>query len=221
MVADRIPVLYLSGLDRLQNVESVDSRPPHGLLALAYAQSDRPGEELVFADREIRRIKLLNPVTTAYMDTGANEAALDTLHFAGQSLHFACHGWSAPYDLLSVGMLLGKDDFHDGVWQSREIADRSIGSPLVFLNVCPQEDGLGNLRQRTLSQAFFEAGCRAVISPMWDVDDLAAAVSAKLFYMHEHSSSDNLAETLRQVQLGVRDKVNSHPAYWAGYTLRY
>jgi tetratricopeptide (TPR) repeat protein len=221
MVVDRFPVVYLTGLDRLGNVDFSGGEPPQGLLAMAYPQSDQSGGELIFADREIRRIELLNPTTSAYIDTQADEAVLDTMHFAGQSLHFACHGWSAPYDVLSVGILLGKDDRHDGIWQSREISAKSIGSPLVFLNLCPQETELGNPRQRTLSQAFFAAGCRAVISPMWDVDDLAAAVSAKLLYAYRRSTTGSVAETLRQMQLGVRDKVNSHPAYWAGYALRY
>ena len=136
-------------------------------------------------------------------------------------MHFACHGWSESYDVLSSGILLRPDARHDGIWQSREIAGRDLGCPLVFLNVCPEEIALGNVRQRTLSQAFFEAGCHSVISPRWEVDDLAAAVAAKSFYRYLPMSASNLAETLRQAQIEVRDKVNAHPAYWAGYALQH
>jgi len=221
MVIDRLPVEYLTGLDRLSKLDSSGRQRSLELLAMAYPQSNQTQEELIFADREVRRIALLEPSATTYLDSQAGEAILDTIHIAGRSLHFACHGWSEPFDVLSAGILLRPDTRHDGIWQSREIASRQLGCPLVFLNVCPPETVPGNTRQRTLSQAFFVAGCHAVISPRWEVDDLAAAVTAKSFYRYLRSSESDLSETLRQAQVSVRDNVNAHPAYWAGYALQY
>jgi len=221
MVIDRFPVEYLTGLDRLSKLDSSGRQRSLELLAMAYPQSNQTQEELIFADREVRRIALLEPTATTYVDSAANEAILDTIRLAGRSLHFACHGWRKQFDVLASGILLQPDAHHDGIWQSREISSRELGCPLVFLNVCPPETEIGNTRQRTLSQAFFEAGCYAVISPMWEVDDLAAAVAAKSFYRYLRSSESDLAETLRLAQISARDNVNAHPAYWAGYALQY
>ena len=126
--------------------------------------------------------------------------------------------------------MLNADGDYDGIWQAREIVAKSISCPTVFLNLCPLERSLGNPRQRTLSEAFVIAGTRKVISSLWKVDDLPAAVTAKLYYRYlwerktvadGNQSPFIEAEILRQAQMGVRDKVNSHPAYWAGYVLRY
>jgi CHAT domain-containing protein/tetratricopeptide (TPR) repeat protein len=226
LLIDRFPIMYLTGLDRLAEMGASDAHGIQRLVAFAYPRSDVVPGELVFAEREVRRISLEDPMAIPLIDENAREVVLDTMRLVDSRVHFACHGWSALDDPLSTGLVLKADVNHDGIWTAHEIASKSLQCPLVFLNLCPPDRGIGNFRQRNLVQAFVEAGCSDIICPLWKVEDLAAAIAAKLFYRYlqegnssnQSKSSTTLeAETLRRAQMGVRDKVNSHPAYWAGY----
>ena len=226
LLIDRFPIVYLTGLDRLVEMSASNAHGIQRLVAFAYPRSDAVPGELVFAEREVRRISLEDPMAIPLMDEKAGEMVLDTTRLSDGGVHFACHGWNAPDDPLSAGLVLKADVNHDGIWTAREIASKSLQCPLVFLNLCPPDRSIGNFNQRNLAQAFVEAGCSDIICPLWKVEDLAAAIAAKLFYryLQEGNSSRQLrispvveAEILRQAQMGVRDKVNSHPAYWAGY----
>jgi len=217
-------------LDRIVKLESKQSLQFQKLIAFAYPKSEVVPEELVFAKREVRRIALQEPKTIPLLDNNASEAVLDTIHSENNAVHFACHGWSIPDDPLSVGVVMKANATHDGIWTAREIGNKSLKCPLVFLNLCPPVVTLNNRNQIILSEAFMEAGATNVISTLWKVEDLAAAVTAKTFYRYLREqvkdentelSSDKEMDALRGAQLQVRDKVNSHPAYWAGYTLQY
>jgi CHAT domain-containing protein len=209
----------------------LESNPPlpfRKLIAFAYPKSDVIPDELIFAEREVRRIALEDPQTISLLDDHANEAVLDTIHLDNNAVHFACHGWGIPDDPLSVGVVLKEDAQHDGMWTAREISNKSLKCTFVFLNLCPPVESLENHNQRILTESFMEAGTTNVISPLWKVEDLAAAVTAKTFYRYLQEqtkdnnsvlTSDKEMDALRMAQLSVRDKVNSHPAYWAGYEL--
>jgi Tol biopolymer transport system component/tetratricopeptide (TPR) repeat protein len=230
MIVDRLPILYLQGLDRLQKTMIPQDHTFRQLWALAVPRSPKVPGELIFAEREVRRIALEESLAKAYIAEHATEAFLDTSNLSGTALHIATHGWSNPDDPLSTGILLSESTGSDGMWQAREIARRQRQSPLIFLNLCPQDQQTGNRRQRLLTASFTEAGCRTVISPLWKMDDLAAAVTAKLFYRYLREATQEertahlpskIARTLQKTQIGVRDKVNAHPAYWAAYLLQY
>jgi CHAT domain-containing protein len=131
---------------------------------------------------------------------------------------------------MGSGIILHGDSTHDGIWEVREIAGSAFDCPLVFLNLCPENGGGNRSSVPVLPTAFQFAGCSKVIAPLWKVDDLAAAVTAKLFYRYlreyeagENSEFSGLKEllTLRRAQMAVRDRVNAHPAYWAGYIMLY
>ncbi len=229
MLIDRFPILTLSTLNHLSRL-AAQERPFQNLWAMAYPHSDRVDDDLIFAQREVQRITLEEPIATAFVNGQSREGIFDTTTTNDLVLHFACHGWSDPDDILASGIVMQGDADHDGVWQAREIAGTALDCPLVFLNLCPENDKGNRPTVPILPKAFQVAGCSKVIAPLWKVDDLAAAVTAKLFYryLREHkpgngSVSGTLKEiiTLRRAQLAVRDKVNAHPAYWAGYIMLY
>jgi CHAT domain-containing protein/Tol biopolymer transport system component/Tfp pilus assembly protein PilF len=69
-----------------------------------------------------------------------------------------------------------------------------------------------------LNDAFHYAGAPRVLSSLWKTDDLATAVLMKRFYRNLHSG-DTPGSALQKAQQLVRDRIHSHPAYWAAFTL--
>ena len=91
---------------------------------------------------------------------------------------------------------------------------------LVTLSAC--ESGLGGISGGEeivgLNRAFIYAGSPRVISTLWKVDDLATAVLTKHFYRNLQSGM-NYARALQKAQQHLKERIHSHPAYWAAFQL--
>jgi CHAT domain-containing protein len=68
------------------------------------------------------------------------------------------------------------------------------------------------------NRSFIYAGSPRVISSLWKVDDLATAILAKIFYRGLKSGLTP-AKALQSAQKHIRDRINTHPSYWAAFQL--
>jgi CHAT domain len=93
-------------------------------------------------------------------------------------LHLAGHGVVDPKN--KTGLVLGDGD----IFTAADVRNLPSTPDLVFLNCCHvgRIDPLVNQLAVSLSQAFIEIGCRAVVAAGWAVNDSAAVTFAREFY---------------------------------------
>jgi CHAT domain-containing protein len=93
-------------------------------------------------------------------------------------LHLAGHG---VVDLKGkTGLVLGEDD----IFTADDVRNLPSTPDLVFLNCCHigRIDPQVNKLAASMSEAFIQIGCRAVVAAGWAVDDKAAIDFAREFY---------------------------------------
>ncbi|MGR9249957.1 CHAT domain-containing protein [Rhizobium leguminosarum] len=99
-------------------------------------------------------------------------------------VHFVCHGEDKGTGgqalLLDSSGRLTESNL-DGITGAR--AAITAKGPVVFLNACKVGRGNPSLRgSRNFASQFIEMGAKAVIAPLWDVDDTIAHEVALTFY---------------------------------------
>ena len=88
--------------------------------------------------------------------------------------------------------------------------------PIVVLNCCETgRSGLSLTSVGGLSAAFVNAGAGVVISPLWSVDDVAAADFSRAFY-ESLKSGNSLAEAARKARVAIRE---SGDQTWLAYVV--
>ncbi|MGI0016209.1 MAG: CHAT domain-containing protein, partial [Nitrososphaera sp.] len=101
-------------------------------------------------------------------------------------LHFACHGYYDPQDVMQSGVLLAGDQLFN---VSEIISKLKLNvARLVTLSAC--ETGLTEFRESPdefigLPSGFLEAGSPGVVSSLWGVSDCATSLLMAHFY-YEH-----------------------------------
>ncbi|NKL25411.1 CHAT domain-containing protein [Rhizobium leguminosarum bv. viciae] len=99
-------------------------------------------------------------------------------------LHFVCHGedkGTGGQALLLDGKGRLTESNLDGIKGAR--AAIAAKGPMVFLNACKVGRGNPSLRgSRNFASQFIEMGAKAVIAPLWDVNDAVAHEVALTFY---------------------------------------
>lgn len=134
------------------------------------------------------------------------------VHYAGHADSDFCESYGA--------LLLAPEGRDSGIFRSSEIAQLALTNrPLVVLAGCGTARGdsvhIGGLS--SLARAFLDAGARAVVGTLWEVDD---DVTAPLFLRFHESLRSGMspARALRDAQrlmLHSGDERLSHPATWA------
>ena len=110
----------------------------------------------------------------------------------------------------------------DGILTALEaLSLRLEGTDLVVLSAC--ETGVGDINTGEgvygLQRAFVEAGAKAVLYTLWEIDDLATVYFMKVFYEH-YMGGVPPQEALRLTQLNMLNQSKwSFPYYWAGFVL--
>jgi len=99
-------------------------------------------------------------------------------------LHFAAHALVDEAQPDRSALLLAGDSEHDGLLQSREIADLPLAGRIVVLSACRTATGavVAGEGVMGLSRSFFEAGARTVIGTLWPIRDDHAALFFEPFY---------------------------------------
>ena len=115
-----------------------------------------------------------------------------------------------------------EESTQDGILTALEaLSLRLEGTDLVVLSAC--ETGVGDINTGEgvygLQRAFIEAGAKAVLYTLWEIDDEATAYFMAVFYEH-FMGGVNSQEALRLTQLDMLNQPKwSFPYYWAGFVL--
>ena len=115
-----------------------------------------------------------------------------------------------------------KTDGTDGILTALEVLNLDLqGTELVTLSAC--ETGLGDIKVGegvySLNRAFQEAGAKAVLSTLWEVDDAGTSQFMQSFYARFLSGKPaQLALQETQAEF-IQDKRYSNPLYWAGFVM--
>jgi CHAT domain-containing protein/tetratricopeptide (TPR) repeat protein len=162
--------------------------------------------------------------TTALLGTEACERLLRDLDPRIDLLHIAAH---ARYDganpLFSFIALAPEGEQYDGNLEAQEIlADVDLTRVnLVVVSACSTAAGKPSAGDEIvgLTRALLYAGTPAVLSTLWEIDDIASTTLMDKFY-ERFVSGEPAADALRDAQLAMlRDEVFQSPRFWAAFSL--
>jgi len=177
------------------------------------------GNDLPFAEKEVRAISRYFPDTRSLIGDAATEASVRSGIERYRRVHFACHGEFNAQSPMFSRLRLTEGDGHDGNLEVNEIFDLRLRAELVTLSAC--QTGLSAIQGGDeligLNRAFLYAGTPSLVSSLWRVSDVATAVMIKRFYRYR-SAGASKAEALRKAQAVVK-RYYPHPAYWAAFNL--
>ncbi|RMG25945.1 MAG: CHAT domain-containing protein, partial [Bacteroidetes bacterium] len=178
-------------------------------------------DELVYNQQEVERVyALFEKKKLAVQKFVAGRATKDTfLQYAPASrlLHLAMH---SQEDTSSYGLLFA-DDREQGVLQLNEIYQLPLRAECALLSAC--NTGLGAYLPGegliSLGRAFRLAGCRAVVTSLWNVDDQSSATISRAFFAYLEQGY-NKAEALQRARMDyfLSQSVSiekAAPYYWA------
>lgn len=141
----------------------------------------------------------------------------------------------APNPLTRVGLALaganlGFKGHSDGILSALEVLNLNLsGTDLVTLSAC--KTGTGDIKTGegvySLNRAFQEAGAKAVLSTLWDVDDEATGLFMQKFYAR-FLSNKSVQQAFQETQQDFIQDKNcklsegakcSNPVFWAGFVM--
>jgi len=197
--------------------------PPGGegpvVLAVGNPDLGGHGNDLPFAEKEVRAIRRYFPRTRSLIGGEATEASVRKTIEGSDRVHFACHGEFNAQSPMFSRLRLAEGGGHDGNLEVNEIFDLRLRADLVTLSAC--QTGLSAIKGGDeligLNRAFLFAGTPSLVSSLWRVSDVATAVMIKRFYRYL-SGGMTKARALREAQAVVR-RYYPQPAYWAAFNL--
>lgn len=141
-------------------------------------------------------------------------------------LHIAAHTILVPGHPELSGIALSQPpQTADGAQASSVLWLRDISSlhaqPLVVLSGCETVGGVGADGEglRSLTQAFFFAGARAVVGSLWNVEDNATVELMREFYRNLLERRKSPTAALRAAQLALLRSGRSDLSTWAAFIL--
>lgn len=221
--------------DRLDSrVSGAKNRQPFRQHASQAENIDRGQSfsRLVYSRSEMQQISLFVPhkKSRIFKDFAAQASAA-----SGQELkdfkiiHLATHSVrDGDHPELSriVFSLVSRDGNPKtpGFLMLKDIYRMKLSSDLVVLSSCrgasgQQQPGEGPM---SLSRAFLFAGSRAVVAPLWEVDDEVTAELMGRFYRYMFRDKLPPVSALKKTQDDFRHHPNArlrNPYYWAGFEL--
>jgi len=213
---ERYSLRYLPSASVLRYLTARDSQAAKTLLALG--DPDRAGRRLPDAAREVWAVAEGFHASTVLVGSEATEAAFRRLAPSHSHLHLAAHGRFDSGAPLTSGLLLARDDKHDGLLTVDEIFSLRLDADLVTLSAC--ETGLGSLNPGDdvigLTRGLLYAGARAVVASLWRIDDETTLEFMTEFYRLLPGA--DAVDALRTAQLAVLRQYG-HPFYWAAFQL--
>jgi CHAT domain-containing protein len=162
--------------------------------------------------------------TTALLREDACERLIHDLDPKVDLLHVAAH---ARYDganpLFSFIALAAEGEKYDGNLEAQEIlAEVDLtGVNLVVVSACSTAVGNPSAGDEIvgLTRALLYAGTPAVLSTLWEIDDVATTSLMDTFY-ERFVSGLSVSDALREAQLSMlRANVFQSPRLWAAFTL--
>lgn len=118
-----------------------------------------------------------------------------------------------------------QNDGTDGFLTALEVLNLDLaGTDLVTLSACDTNKGDVKIGEGvySLNRAFQEAGAKAVLSALWQVDDKATGVFMQNFYsrfLEGKPAQLAIQETQDEFMHNEKYKQYSNPFYWAGFVM--
>jgi CHAT domain-containing protein len=174
---------------------------------------------LRFAQQEAEQVGRLFPDNRTLRGTAARESQIKAELGNYRFLHFATHGVADDRDGLRSWLLLAEEpdtSLADGRLEADEIAALSLSAELTVLSVC--RSGLGRTGTSTgilgFVWALWQAGCPAVVSTLWDIDDAATCRQMVTFYKQlKIGKPKDIA--LQAAMLAEKGNGTTPPRQWA------
>ncbi len=162
--------------------------------------------------------------TKALLGTDACERLIRDLDPTVDLLHIAAHAlYNGANPLFSFIALAADGEEYDGNLEAQEIlADVDLtGVNLVVVSACSTAAGKPSAGDEIvgLTRALLYAGTPAVLSTLWEIDDMASAALMDAFY-ERLVSGVPVADALREAQLSMlHTEVFASPRLWAAFSL--
>lgn len=128
-----------------------------------------------------------------------------------QAMHVASHGEADPDAQGQEGVILSDSAVRidEAIVIGSEFT-RTV-APLVFLNCCQLASATGAaLVEGGLAAAFLQAGARAFIAPLWNVDDSVAKDFALAFYAETLGKGRPVGDVMRELRGWFTTKFPQH-----------
>jgi len=201
--------------------------PPKDIVVFAdpLYRKDGPFPDLPYSRQEAEMLRSMGgPGTRVLMGSDAKKANILNGVSGFSICHFATHGLSlSDQGDLSAVVLADRDsEGHpiDGYLRAHEIAATPIQANLVVLSSCRSALGQHTRGEgfSGLPQSFLEAGAKAVIAGLWNLQDRASWIFMSHFYRLLLEDNLTPSNALRQAQITMwRTQEYSEPYFWAGY----
>jgi CHAT domain-containing protein len=213
-LAETHGVSYVTQLE-LTDLLSPDVRARDAsLLAIGNPDGSLPG-----AGREVREVGAVRARTTVLEGEAATKERVVTLANQFRDLHLATHGvLDTEHPQRSYLVLAGRED--DARLTIGDISGLSLQSSLVVLSACETAVGeqVPGAALTTLAAAFSQAGARAVVASLWEVNDRATAEFMVAF--HRNLAQEGRVGALQRAQRTLlANPATRHPYYWAAFLL--
>jgi len=207
-------VSYTTQLE-LANVAQRLSSSDSSLLAFA-----NPDGSLQGATVEVEELLKIRSKSKGLNGPQATKAQFMALAPLFKDLHLATHGVLDPDRPERSYLLMAGDDESSRRLTLGEIRGVELRNGLAILSACntavtEQVPGAALI---TLAAAFSQAGSRAILASLWEVDD--ASTSKLMVTFHRGLPSVGNVAALQQAQLSISQSPRTaHPFYWAGFIL--
>lgn len=140
----------------------------------------------------------------------------DIVHIAAHAIHHVLYPEKSGL-VFAGDRALGEDGF----LTADEISRFSIQARLVVLSACQTSLGelLAGEGMTGLTRAFLVAGAASVISTLWKIEDLSAALIMERFYYYHKICRESVAKALQKAKSdGIRSGTLL-PHQWGAYVL--
>ncbi len=198
----------------------------------AIAISDTPGAPLEGVKKDVQNLKnaFSDRVKTIFMDQQGLEGNAKSLLKKKGILLFATHGINIAENPLESHLMLYNNDQEDGLLKSEEIFSNTVYTDMIVMSACysglAEKSPMAGDDLFGLVRAFLQAGCRTVVSGLWDVYDGTGPELIKVFFENiaqGFSVPESLANSQRAFLKNLRSSKGFepwlHPYFWAVYTI--
>jgi CHAT domain-containing protein len=122
-------------------------------------------------------------------------------------LHIGVHGYVDPRDPRRTGLVVGYEPENEGLLAIEEVSALHLDADLAVLSACDTARGsvVRGEGVESLANAFLEAGARAVIATLWELDDRSAADLMKVFYQQHLGAGLPAGQALRRAKIDFRE----------------
>lgn len=159
----------------------------------------------------------------AFSGPAATETLFKNISAEYDIIHLAMHAFTNDQKPAYSGLIFasGVDSSDDQILYAHEIGNLKLRAELVVLSACNTGTG-SQIRGEgvmSLARAFRYAGCRNLLTSLWQTEDQAAAHLVGDFFIHLDQELPK-AEALRQARFAYLESGrHAHPYFWAPFVL--